>query len=408
MKPSASFRLLVILLVAFDPAGRSSADEPDRARLESEARGQAAEADRLFKAGDFAAALPLFEAERASRSALGDVRYEAYALRAVGCCHQRLGDLDSAIAAWKSAIALDAKREDRGFEGYDWLLIGQAELQRDRPKDTIEALRHALPLLSQVIDRDHEADALVCLAQALCNLQRADDAPAYLERALSLSHSLRDTKRQASILAELGRVALLRENEDGAAAEWLIEARSSYQDQHLWADAAAMSRLLGEALAALGRPDAARAWVEKASAEHARLKDAAGVADDLRFLAMLRAQEGDVASACQLARRAISYAHAADDSQGEIESHVALARYQSLADDWKSALTTLESGLKIARVRETPTGQVRLLVLSADVADRAQSKKRRDALLDEAASIANRISDRNLLRIIEDARKRLH
>src|SRR4051812_1272861 len=41
-----------------------------RERVEAEAIGQAGEADRLFKAGDYAAALPLYEAERGSRAAL--------------------------------------------------------------------------------------------------------------------------------------------------------------------------------------------------------------------------------------------------------------------------------------------------------------------------------------------------
>src|SRR3954451_8734070 len=125
--------------------GQSLAQLPagDRARTESEARGQAAEGDRLFKQGDFAAALPFYEAERASRSALGDLRYEAYALRAIGCCHDRLGDFEAAIAAWEEARALDARRDDRGFEGYDWFLIGQAQLRLERTEAAVESLGRA-------------------------------------------------------------------------------------------------------------------------------------------------------------------------------------------------------------------------------------------------------------------------
>src|SRR5215213_9205142 len=121
-KPSVSRPLLPCLLLVAAACGVCPADEPDRARIESEATGQAAEADRLFKAGDFAAALPLYEAERASRAALGDHRYEAFAARAIGCCRARLGDHEAALVALGAARALDARREDRGFEGYDWLL----------------------------------------------------------------------------------------------------------------------------------------------------------------------------------------------------------------------------------------------------------------------------------------------
>ncbi len=55
---------------------------PDRARLDAEARSQAAEADRLFKSGKFNEALTFYQAEQLSRKALGDPRNEAYALRA--------------------------------------------------------------------------------------------------------------------------------------------------------------------------------------------------------------------------------------------------------------------------------------------------------------------------------------
>ena len=119
MNPNVIRASLIGLGIAGMAAVAVRAEGPDRGRLETEAIGQAAEADRLFKAGDFAAALPIYEAERTSSAALGDLRFEAYAARAIGCCHERLGDLDAAIAAWESARALDARRDDRGFEGYD-------------------------------------------------------------------------------------------------------------------------------------------------------------------------------------------------------------------------------------------------------------------------------------------------
>ena len=78
----------------------------DREKVEAEATGQAAEADRRFKAKDFKGALPLYRAERSSRSKLGDARYEAYALRAIGCCQAELGDDEAAIASWHLARAL--------------------------------------------------------------------------------------------------------------------------------------------------------------------------------------------------------------------------------------------------------------------------------------------------------------
>src|SRR4051812_31846191 len=140
--------LVLVLALGWSPVGMITVraqgpaavpfGDRDRARTETEARGQAAEADRLVKQGEFAAALPFYRAERASRAALGDLRYEAYAARAIGCCRARLGDPEAALVALNAARALDAKREDRGFEGYDWLLIGQTELGRGRAEAAVE------------------------------------------------------------------------------------------------------------------------------------------------------------------------------------------------------------------------------------------------------------------------------
>src|SRR4051794_5083654 len=120
----------------------------DRERTESEARGQAAEADRLFKQRDFAAALPFYTAERAARAALGDLRYEAYALRAIGCCHDRLGGFEAPIEGWTGATAIDSRREGRGVEGYDRLFIGPGELPPPPPRGAAEGLAKGPPPLA--------------------------------------------------------------------------------------------------------------------------------------------------------------------------------------------------------------------------------------------------------------------
>ena len=72
--------------------------------------------------------------------ALGDLRYEAYALRAIGLCHAELGDDEAAIEWLSRARLIDVKRDDPGYAGYDLFLIGQAELRLDRPLDGIKTL----------------------------------------------------------------------------------------------------------------------------------------------------------------------------------------------------------------------------------------------------------------------------
>src|SRR4051812_4746476 len=70
-----------VLALGLIPPHRLPGQVVDKGRVESEAAGQAAEADQLFKRGEWEPALAIYQAERASRAALGDVRYEAYALR---------------------------------------------------------------------------------------------------------------------------------------------------------------------------------------------------------------------------------------------------------------------------------------------------------------------------------------
>jgi hypothetical protein len=51
-----------LILPGLVPLARSDAQEVDRARTESQAAGQAAEADRLFKRGEWEPAIALYEA----------------------------------------------------------------------------------------------------------------------------------------------------------------------------------------------------------------------------------------------------------------------------------------------------------------------------------------------------------
>jgi tetratricopeptide (TPR) repeat protein len=386
---------------------RPALPEEERTRVEAEATGQAAEADRLFKAGDFAAALPLYEAERASRAALNDVRYEAYATRAVGCCRAELGDFEAAIAAWSDAQALDSRREDRGFEGYDRLLIASAQLRLERPQEAIVALTSALPLLAQGVDRDHEADARLLLARAWREVGQPARARPHLERALELAGDLKDAKRLAGGYAEWGQVALGL-GEPGLAAEWLSDAHDVYQEQGMTAEAAALDRLLGDALLDLGQSDAARARVERAARVHGQRNDPTALGDDLEFLSALKLGAGDTPAARDLARKVVAARREADDTIGEVEALITLAHCESLGGDWAAAAETLSSALRLARRDGAPADQVRLLILAADVGRRAgpQGRQRTSAWLDEAQRIAQKAGDPALSQAVTEARRR--
>jgi tetratricopeptide (TPR) repeat protein len=378
--------------------------QEDRGRVEAEARGQAAEADRRFKEGDYAGALPLYQAERASRAALGDQRYEAYAIRATGCCLAELGRHDEAIDAWTDARRIDSKREDPGFEGYDCLLIGNLELGRGRPRAAEKALREALPKLSQAVDRDHESDARRLLGRVLTVTGRATEAGPYFVRAWDLAAELNDARRLADVGADWGLTAIDL-GAPGHAAELWDDARRAFAELGLAPAAALMDRKLGDALLDLGLPKAAAARVEEAARAHERLNDPRMLADDLGFLAELRAAAGDLKAAIGLAQRALEADRDADDPEGERDDLVTLAHYQGLSGAWRDSAATLADAVKLVRRDGEPVDQVRLLLLAATVEQRAGKSDRERALLDEAERTAREAKDKGLVEAVAQARK---
>jgi hypothetical protein len=173
------------------------------------------------------------------------------------------------------------------------------------------------------------------------------------------------------------------------------------------AEAAAMDRQMGNALLELDRPDAALARVEAAAEAREKLQLPAALADDLRFLAEVRADQGERPAACLLGRRASTAYREAEDPGGEIEMRVILARWQALDCDWASAASTLSAALPLVREQGEPAEQVRLLILAADVEHRARNAPRGVKLLDEARQVARRDGNGALLRLVAEARERL-
>jgi len=146
MRSYTSLTLWTGILLAGILGVEAPGDEPARDQVEAEAMGQAAEADRLFKEGDFAARAPPLPGRahlacQAWRPPLRGLRRAGDRLlpRAVGAISRRPSPPGRRPAPY------DAKRDDRGFEGYDWLLIGQAQLHLDQAKAGVESLTRSLP-----------------------------------------------------------------------------------------------------------------------------------------------------------------------------------------------------------------------------------------------------------------------
>jgi tetratricopeptide (TPR) repeat protein len=395
-----------IFLLMLGLAQNSLAQQVDRGKVEAVAASQAAEADRLFKRGEWEPAIALYEAERASRAALGDIRYEAYALRAIGICHAELGDDESAIESLAKARVLDMKRDDKGYAGYDLFLIAQAELRLERPLDGLKTLTQALPLLSQAVDRDHEIDARLVLTRTLATLGRAEDARPHVARAIALAEALNDSWRLADCWASSGQVEGSLGNAS-LALERFADAQELFEQQGRAAESAWMETVTGSTLLILGRPDLALARFEEAARLHEHLEDGGSLAEDLAAVAGLQLEAGRLDEAIQAAGKAVTKAQEVDDRPREVDARVRLAQVQARRNDWPAAAATLDEAVGLIRqvARDDPAEQIRLLLTAAYADQRAKLDPRAIERLEAARRVAEESKQDALKRVVADARR---
>ena len=397
---------IAVLLVA---TSVGSAQDVSRSRIEREASAQAAQADKLFKAGRFEAALKLYRAEADSRKTIGDARYEAYAHRGVGCCLVGLKDDASAIDEFRAAMAIDASRDDPGFAGYDGLLIAQAQLRLGRAGDAVETLAKALPRLGQAVDRDHECDARVCLTHARVALG---------EPGKAVPDAARAWRWHASLTTPPGW------RTPGSLWVWSIATSTGSARAHAAAgcprrlpragrdtDLGLATGLLADVLHRLGQEDLAAALFEEAAALHAKLGDSASEADDRLDLASVRLDLGDAAAAARgrarprrLPRgRRRGLGDRGDGRPGRgAGSREGQGRPGDLGRDDPRRPRPLH-----ARPPRRPGLRIRLLLLSADLEGRLGRKADASSCLAEAAGLADAAGDASLRTAVAAARARL-
>jgi tetratricopeptide (TPR) repeat protein len=396
--------LVYLIVLGLGPVAQSQ--EVDRGKVESQAAGQAAEADRLFKRGEWEPAMALYDAERASRAALGDVRYEAYALRAIGCCRAELGDDEGAIEALGKAQILDLKREDKGYAGYDLFLIARAELRLDRPVDSIRTLEKAIPMLSTAIDRDHETDARLVLTRILLNLGRADEARPHVARAMVLAEELKDNWRIGDSWASSGQIEGALGNLS-LALERFADAEDLYEQEGRAGESAWMETISGSTLALLGRPDLALARFQEAARRHEHLEDGGSLAEDLTAIAGLQLEANHLEPALASATKAVEKSQEVDDRPREIEARVRLSQVQGRMGDWKAAAETLDEAVILVRqvARDQPGDQIRLLLTAAATDHRAKLDAKALERLELARKVADDSKEPGLKEIVAEARR---
>ena len=399
-------RLGISLVLVF--ASIASSQDPATARITREASNQAAEADRLFKKGDFAAALPLYQAERESRSKLGDDRYEAYAYRAIGCCLGELEEEAAAIEALKAAKVLDLKRDDPGFAGYDDLLIARALSRLDRDTDALKSLAEALPRLSQAADRDHQVEARLLMARCLINLGRLDLANAQRLLIVKLLDEL-DLPNLSAEFAEIQATLDRRQGCVGLAFERLSDARAYYQAEQKLPESAKVDRSLAETLVELGLFEAAEAMFSISAEEFHNLGDEWSSGEALMALASVRLDLKKPTEAVEAATLAEARFQAVGEEEAVIRALVVRSQSLDIAGDRAGAEKAVDRALTLSGKvdRDRPEEAVRLLLLAADLAARSRDSGRVEFHLKAAKQAAERSIDPRWKALVAERSARL-
>jgi tetratricopeptide (TPR) repeat protein len=401
---------LALVFALIEIVSPSLAQDPARERLEREANAQAERADALFKTGQFEAALKLYEAERVSRKTLGDARYEALALRGIGCCLTELSLFEPAIEALTSARDLDSRREDKGFEGFDNLLIGKARLRSGDPLEAIKAVEAALPKLAQSIDRDHSCDAHIVLLTAKLRLGQPSKATSDADKAIELAEAIHDEKRLADAWLGDGLVAHGL-GDYSLAFERIQDAASLYRAQDRKPDLGVATRHLADISQRLGRSNRAIRRFYEAIDLFRTLNDRGSEADTRLDLAALLLDHANAPDSLIEATKARDLYAEINDESGEIEALVILAQTHPRSKEGTSKsveLITTALDLSANLHRDQPAERVRLLLLAASLERRLDNVDRVKALLAEAEKLtADKLIEQSLKNAVNQAKTRL-
>ncbi len=393
---------LILSVVLASPA---IAQDVDRENGAATAARIAKEADSLFEKKEFAAALKLYESEREVRSRLGDLRYEAHALRGKGCCLAELGDEPSAIAAWESAREVDLKRDDPGFAGYDDLLIARAQVRLGTLAEATKSLNRSIPRLGQAVDRDHLADARLLQAQIAFEQERPDDAIRQARRALDLATELKDNARAADARAVSGS-AFRAKGDLAEALKQLGEAQRTYDRLNRPDASARLEPQIAEVLHGLGRPEQAAERFASASRRFAELQAPSARLGTLQAEATIRLDLKQTEVAEKIAREAVDLAKSSELEDDETDARVLLAKILDLRGKPAEAVAALQPALPRTRedLETHAERHVLICVQLAGYARKAKADPDAKAWLDEAERIAKAKNLDALTEVIRRAR----
>jgi tetratricopeptide (TPR) repeat protein len=198
--------------------------------------------------------------------ALGDHDSEADAVMALGRAYQGLERYEEAAAALEEARGLVERLGARRDLAIVTLQLAMVAGETGRPSEAADLLDESLAIVRELDDWQGEAQVLLQLGKLRTDQGRLEDAEALLASATDLwPAQVQGPGFRAMVLDELGRLRTRQQRYDQAISH-LTEAASLWQQLGATASQARTLIVLGDALAAAGHSDQARAARHQARA----------------------------------------------------------------------------------------------------------------------------------------------
>jgi CHAT domain-containing protein/tetratricopeptide (TPR) repeat protein len=194
---------------------------------------------------------------------VGERASHAFVLGNIGLAYQRLGQPDSALVYFRTALAINREVNDSAAQA--WLLnnIGNILAGLGLPDSALVSLTAALRIQRELGERAGEAATTNSIGLLFAGQGRTDSALVYFNGALSIQRELGDDTGEAAILGNIGSVFGQRGLPDSA----LTYLNAALPIQHDAGDRdgeAATLNSIGLTLTKLGRLDSALAYLQAA------------------------------------------------------------------------------------------------------------------------------------------------
>ena len=304
---------------------------------------------------------------------LGDLREEARTLNNIALLHRVLGEWQEALRLYGQAGEIVDRIGDRSLKAALLLNVGFAYNSLGEPKRAIAHLQEALQMYRDIGDRRSEVITLNSLGSAQSRLGDLDKAFDHFSKALELADTTENLPQQA--FARLGLADVQIELGNPLAALSTLDTALSYLKTSGFRVAETQAlQARGRALTLAGRSREALPLLKEVIGRRRILRDRAGEAMALVFLAMAERSMGLQEEAC-------SHAEEAVDRVEELRTGFVTPGLRAAFLSTQHSAYSLLIDLLMERHEKEPAGHWNLAAL--EISEQARARNLVDALQSE-------------------------